>query len=71
MAHWNTTCGAANPVSEMLIRAGLRCVGGKERIRVRSARPRFQAVVEVNVEKRVVGEDSRVVRVGSCGGGGG
>jgi hypothetical protein len=37
---------------EMEIRAGLRCVGGRERSRVRRAVPRVQAVSVVKVRKR-------------------
>lgn len=46
----------------MDIRAGLRCSMGKERMRARRARPRDQAVLEVNVGKRTEGEDSWAVR---------
>lgn len=47
----------------MDITAGLRWWEGRERIRVRSARPRDQAVVEVKEGKIAEGEDSRAVRV--------
>lgn len=54
--------------SEMLINAGLRWSGGRERIRVRRARPRDQAMLEVKDGKSTEGEDSRAVRVGGCAG---
>lgn len=52
--------------SEMDIRAGLRWSEGRERMRVRRARPSDQAVVEVNDGKRTEGEDSRAARAGGC-----
>lgn len=52
--------------SEILINAGLRCSEVSERIRVRRARPRDQAVVDVKDGKRTEGEDSRAVRAGGC-----
>ena len=60
-------CGsAAEPVtSEMETRAGLRWSGGRERMRVRKARPRDQAIVEVKEGKSTAGEDSWEVRMGS------
>lgn len=39
------------------MRAGLRCGGGRERMRARSAVPRFQAVVAVK-EESTAEEDS-------------
>lgn len=48
----------------MEIRAGLRWSEGRDRIRVRRARPRDQAVVEVKVGKMTEGEDSWAVRRG-------
>lgn len=46
----------------METRAGLRCVGGRDRMRSRRARPRVQAVLEVKVGKITEGLDSRAAR---------
>lgn len=50
-------------VRDIEIKAGFRDPGGSERIRVRRAVPRVQAVVVVKEGKICVGEDSRVERV--------
>lgn len=50
----------------MEISAGLRCVGGRDRMRSRRARPRVQAVLEVKEGKRTEGLDSRAARSRGC-----
>ena len=69
VAHWKMTCGSEPPVKVMEIKAGLRCVGGRDRMRSRRARPRVQAVLEVKVGKRTEGLDSRAARSRGCLGG--
>lgn len=63
------TCGSEPPVKVMEIKAGLRCVGGRDRMRSRRARPRVHAVLEVKVGKRTEGLDSRAARSRGCLGG--
>lgn len=60
------TCGSEPPVKVMEIKAGLRCVGGRDRMRSRRARPSVQAVLEVKVGKRTEGLDSRAARSRGC-----
>lgn len=63
-------CGAppgVPVVKAMEIRAGLRWLVGRERIRVRRALPRVQAVVVLNVVKMCSGSVSWVMRaLGWC-----
>lgn len=50
----------------MLTKAGLRWSEGRERMRVRRASPRDQAIEEVKLGKRTEEEDSWAARVGGC-----
>lgn len=60
------TCGSPPVVRAIEIRAGLRWLAGRERMRERSARPRDQAVVVVKEGKMAEGEDSCAARREGC-----
>lgn len=53
-------------VSAMEISAGLRMAEGRERIRVRRAFPRSQAVLAVKEGKMAAGESSRAMSSSNC-----
>jgi hypothetical protein len=66
---WKMTCGWrcwAVLVSAMEISAGLRTAEGRERIRVRRAFPRSQAVLAVKEGKMTAGESSKAMSSSIC-----